>query len=185
MQINQVSSQQYQNWKYNSINKTSKILQEGLQIFLNKYWSTRHLRFLGSLYLFIVCGQILREDKMAQGKMSSPEQAPWYHLNCAASTKNIDAYHYVFRSQLNFERGAILKWGAILIITWIRFVSFIFVQILDGKLVVSKNSIIKNYLQWASGNVQSGHGEVNNVGVWVVQRTCIDLHCMCSKKWKQ
>ena len=127
----------------------------------------------------IKCLRENREDKMAQGKMSSPEQAPWYHLNCAASTKNIDAYHYVFRSQLNFERGAILKWGAILIITWIRFVSFIFVQILDGKLVVSKNSIIKNYLQWASGNVQSGHGEVNNVGVWVVQRTCIDLHCMC------
>ena len=44
---------------------------------------------------------------------------------------------------------------------WVIF----FVQILDVKLVVSKNSIIKNHLQWASGNVQSGHGEVNNVGV--------------------
>lgn len=36
-QLNKVSSQQYQNKKYNYINKTSQILPEGWHIGFNKY----------------------------------------------------------------------------------------------------------------------------------------------------
>ena len=37
MQLNKVSSQQYKDKKYNSINKTSQILPEGWHIGFNKY----------------------------------------------------------------------------------------------------------------------------------------------------